>query len=44
VAWLLPLAALGNDKRLLRTAVWMTGVVLAVQMLGYIPHGGLSGL
>ncbi len=41
VAWLLPLAALGSDRRLLHTAVVLTGVVMTVQLLGYIPHGGL---
>jgi hypothetical protein len=40
VAWLLPLAALGHDRRLIRTAVVLTGVVQAIQLLGYIPHGG----
>jgi hypothetical protein len=42
VAWLLPFAALGQDRRLVRTAVVFTGVVQAIQLLGYIPHG--SGL
>ena len=41
VAWLLPFAALASDRRLFRTAVVMTCVVSVVQMLGYIPHGGL---
>jgi predicted outer membrane lipoprotein len=41
VAWLLPFAALASDRRLFRTAVMMTCVVSVVQMLGYIPHGGL---
>jgi hypothetical protein len=40
VAWLLPLAALGHDRRLIRVAVVMTGVVQGIQLLGYIPHGG----
>jgi len=40
VAWLLPLAALGHDRRLVRTAVVLTGVVQGIQLLGYIPHGG----
>ncbi len=40
VAWLIPLAALGSDRRLWRTAIVMTGVVQAIQVLGYIPHGG----
>ncbi len=40
VAWLLPLAALGRDRRLVRMTVVMTGVVQGIQLLGYIPHGG----
>jgi hypothetical protein len=39
VAWLLPLAAMSRDRRLWRTAIVMTGVIQAVQLLGYIPHG-----
>jgi Glycosyltransferase family 87 len=42
VAWLLPLAALGRDPRLARTAIVLTGVIQGIQLLGYIPHG--SGL
>ncbi len=42
VAWLLPLAALGRDRRLTRCAIGLTGVVLAMQLLGYIPHSGGS--
>jgi len=42
VAWLLPLAALGHDRRLFRMAIVLTGVVQGIQLLGYIPHG--SGL
>jgi alpha-1,6-mannosyltransferase len=42
VAWALPLAAVGTDRRLFRAVLVLTGVVLAVQMLGYIPHGGSS--
>jgi hypothetical protein len=42
VAWMLPLAALAHDRRLVSTAIVMTGVVLGIQLLGYIPHG--SGL
>ena len=41
VAWLLPLAALGRDRRLLTTAIVFTGVVQVVTLLGYIPHGFL---
>jgi hypothetical protein len=39
VAWLLPLAALGRDRRLARSAMALTGAVLGMQLLGYIPHG-----
>ncbi len=39
VAWLIPLAALAGDVRLWRTAIVMTGLVQAIQVLGYIPHG-----
>jgi hypothetical protein len=38
VAWLLPLVALSRDRRLWRAALWLTGVVMALQALGYIPH------
>jgi hypothetical protein len=45
VAWLLPFAALGGDRRLWRAAIVMTGVIQGIQMLGYIPHGSsLLGL
>ncbi len=39
VCWLLPLAALARDPRLVRTTVVITGVVLGIQLLGYIPNG-----
>jgi alpha-1,6-mannosyltransferase len=39
-AWALPLAAIGRDRRLVRAALVVTGVVLLVQMLGYIPWSG----
>jgi hypothetical protein len=39
VAWALPFAALGSDRRLWRTAIVLTGVVQAIELLGYIPHG-----
>jgi Glycosyltransferase family 87 len=39
VAWLMPLAALGTDRRLWPAAIAATGVIQAVQVLGYIPHG-----
>jgi alpha-1,6-mannosyltransferase len=42
VAWMLPLAALGHDRRLVRMAVILTGAVQAIQLLGYIPQGALG--
>jgi alpha-1,6-mannosyltransferase len=44
VAWLMPLAALGSDRRLWRAAIVMTGVVQGIQLLGYIPHSSVFGL
>jgi alpha-1,6-mannosyltransferase len=41
VAWMLPLAALAHDRRLWRMAIVMTGIVQAIQLLGYIPHTAL---
>ncbi|MFZ0091957.1 MAG: polyprenol phosphomannose-dependent alpha 1,6 mannosyltransferase MptB [Solirubrobacteraceae bacterium] len=41
VAWLLPLAALGHDRRLHRLSIVLTGVVLGIALLGYIPHGSV---
>lgn len=32
VTWLLPLAAISTDRRLIRPTLWLTGVVLALQM------------
>lgn len=40
VTWLMPLAALSTDRRLRRTALVLSGVILAVQLIGYIPHAG----
>jgi hypothetical protein len=40
VAWLMPLAALSRDQRLRRTALVLSGVILAVQLIGYIPQVG----
>ncbi len=39
VAWLLPLAVLGRDRRLLTVAMWLTGLITFINLLGYIPHG-----
>jgi alpha-1,6-mannosyltransferase len=45
VAWVLPLAALGRDRRLLRATIALTGAVQLIQLLGYVPHGrSLLGL
>jgi alpha-1,6-mannosyltransferase len=45
VAWLVPFAALSTDRRLWKTAIVMTGVILGIELLGYIPHGSsLLGL
>ncbi|HLJ04150.1 MAG TPA: polyprenol phosphomannose-dependent alpha 1,6 mannosyltransferase MptB [Solirubrobacteraceae bacterium] len=38
VAWLMPLAALASDRRIVRASLALTGVVLGVTLLGYIPH------
>jgi Glycosyltransferase family 87 len=38
VAWLMPLAALGADRRLWLTSLYMTGGVLTIQLIGYFPH------
>lgn len=38
VGWLLPLAAVGHDRRLTRWTLIFTGVVQAFQLVGYIPH------
>lgn len=40
VGWLLPLAAISADRRLRRSAVIATGVMLAIQLIGFIPHVG----
>jgi alpha-1,6-mannosyltransferase len=40
VAWVLPFAALGADRRLQRTALGITGIVLLVQLVGFFPHTG----
>ncbi len=41
VAWVLPLAALGRDRRLVTSAIVFTGIVQGITVLGYIPHGFL---
>jgi hypothetical protein len=44
MAWLMPLAALGTDRRLWRTSIVLTGVVLVIELVGYLPHGGSLAL
>jgi alpha-1,6-mannosyltransferase len=45
VAWLVPFAALATDRRLLKMAIVMTGLIQGIELLGYIPHGSsLLGL
>ena len=39
VAWLIPLAALASDRRLWRVATVMTGVILLIQLIGYVAGG-----
>lgn len=41
VSWLIPLAALSRDQRLRRSPLVLTGVILAIQLIGYIPHVGM---
>ncbi|HWF71934.1 MAG TPA: glycosyltransferase family 87 protein [Solirubrobacteraceae bacterium] len=38
IAWLTPLAALSGDRRLGRWALTMTGVMLTINMIGWVPH------
>jgi hypothetical protein len=40
VSWLLPLAALSSRPRLWRSALILSGAILATQLIGYIPHIG----
>ena len=39
VAWLLPLAALAHDRRLIGASLRITGLVMLITLIGYIPHG-----
>ena len=38
-AWLMPLAALGRDRRLWRASIILSCVMGAFQVLSYVPHG-----
>jgi alpha-1,6-mannosyltransferase len=45
VAWLMPLAALGRDRRLWQVSILLTLVIGCFQLLAYIPHASsLPGL
>jgi hypothetical protein len=45
IAWLMPLAALGRDRRLWQASIVLTIVIAIFQLLAYIPHGSsLPGL
>jgi hypothetical protein len=44
LAWLLPLAALGRDARLIKATVWLSGFVLVIGLLGFVPPNGVLGL
>jgi alpha-1,6-mannosyltransferase len=39
VAWLMPLAALGRDRRLWQASIVLSGVIGCFQLLAYIPQG-----
>jgi hypothetical protein len=43
-AWVMPLAALGTDRRLWKTSIVLTGLILLIVLFGYLPHGGSLGL
>lgn len=44
VVWLMPLAALGRDRRLWNASLVLSGVMVGFQLLSYIPHGSAVGL
>ena len=44
VAWLMPLAALGLDRRLWKASLVLTGVMVGFQLVAYIPHGSTVAL
>jgi Glycosyltransferase family 87 len=43
-AWLMPLAALGRDRRLWRASLVVTVMMASFQLLSYIPHGSTVAL
>ncbi len=38
VAWLMPLVALGTSRRLWLTGMWLSGVILMITMISYLPN------
>jgi hypothetical protein len=44
VAWLMPLAALGRDRRLWRTSLVLSVIMACFQLLSYTPHGSAVSL
>jgi hypothetical protein len=41
-AWLMPLAALGRDRRLWRASLVLCAVMVSFQLMAYIPHGNAA--
>jgi alpha-1,6-mannosyltransferase len=44
IAWLMPLAALGRDRRLWKASLVLTGIMICFQLLSYVPHGSTVAL
>jgi hypothetical protein len=40
VAWLMPLAALGRDRRLWQASIVLTGLIGCLALISYLPHAG----
>jgi alpha-1,6-mannosyltransferase len=40
VAWLLPLAGLAADRRLWRVSIALSALILAINLVDYLPHSG----
>ena len=44
IAWLMPLAALGRDRRLWKASLVLSGIMICFQLLSYVPHGSTVAL
>jgi alpha-1,6-mannosyltransferase len=44
VAWLMPLAALGGDRRLWKASLILSAVMIGFQLLAFLPHVSTVGL